>query len=633
MAEISACIMDCPDCCSFVKDTKANTILGNPDHPFTRGFICSKGKAFIRRLNAPQRILTPMLRQNWDFRSISWDAALALVAERLNNLDSTPEKVLHIRGYGYRGVLAQASLNFFQALGSAATYGSLCDETGIEACMRDFGSLNQNHPHELLNASCIVNWGRDFLRSSPHTAALIQEARKLGTRVLSISPGGQSQSLSDEFILIRPGMDRFLAAAIIKMFIRDDLFAPELLELVRDWQKFRDLVMSTSIRELLDMCGVARDQAGKIFECYRGKSPVASVLGWGLQRYAFGGENVRFINALALLTGNIGIKGGGSYFNIDSSRNLGTWSAITPDGMPDPEKRRRLALYNLGREIENCSPRVEFIWVDGHNVINQIPDSKAMELAFRDSFVVCVDGFFNDTALLADLVLPPAFMMEKEDILGSCLHDYVNYSGKLFEPKGECLSDFDILNDLGRRLSRQVLFPDSQQCLAAGLAPMNASLEKIREKGFLEGGNPRIAFAGPKFDHPDGCYCLPEKLSPEPENPRTFPMRLLSLVRGRYMHSQIPESRQQGLPVVFISKDNSFYSCYDPSKKTWLVTALGRMQVKPDFVIDIHPEAVIMRRGGWMKCWHGPNIIVQAMPTDMGDGAAYYSQCCRLDQT
>ena len=38
-----------------------------------------------------------------------------------------------------------------------------------------------------------------------------------------------------------------------------------------------------------------------------------------------------------------------------------------------------------------------------------------------------------------------------------------------------------------------------------------------------------------------------------------------------------------------------------------------------------------MRRGGWMKYGHSANVIIKPMMTDMGDGTAYYSQTCRLE--
>lgn len=630
MSSISACLLDCPDCCSFLVDAGRETVRGNPDHPFTKGFICSKGRKIFRRLQARDRITRPLLRVSSGFEPISWDKALDLAASRISSLSSRPEKILHIRGHGYRGVLAQASLNFFQCLGTSAIYGSLCDEAGIEACVRDFGSLDHNDPLDLLNARRIVNWGRDPVRSSPHVAALMVQARRNKTRILTITPGALSPAAGDDRILIRPGTDRFLAAAVIRMLMDKGLVNPLAARNSKHLEHFESIIRSESLDSLLSVCRVSRRDAELVLEYYTHGGPVATLLGWGLQRHLFGGENVRFINALAMLSGHIGQKGGGTYFNISSGRSLGSWKAVSPG--PVPFKRRQLPVFNLGQAMLEADPPVEMVWVDGHNVINQAPDSKAIIRAFQKSFVICVDGYFNDTALRSDLILPPAFMLEKEEILGSCLHNYINYSGRVVDAPGECRSDFDILKDLGRRLDPPVEFPDPEKCLEQGLKPVPITLDKLRQKGFCRAPRTEVAWPDLKFDHPDGLYRFPQALNQEPEQNSDFPLKLITHVQGRYMHSQIPEENQQGLPLVFISSTSPVYPALKSDRKTFLATELGRMEVNLKTAPDIHPQAVLMPRDGWIKCGHGPNIITAASETDMGHNAAYYSQPCRLEQ-
>lgn len=192
---VSACILDCPDACSFLVDPQARTLRANPEHPFTSGFICRKGVRYFKRLDAPERITRPLVRKKAKqglrrgkqtgpvpdgFEPVSWDDALELIARRMNALADRPEAMLHLRGHGYRGVLAQASLNFFEALGASTIHGSLCDDAGIEACIRDFGALEHNDPLDLLNARRIVNWGKDLRRSSPHTGLLVRDAGSAG---------------------------------------------------------------------------------------------------------------------------------------------------------------------------------------------------------------------------------------------------------------------------------------------------------------------------------------------------------------------------------------------------------------------------------------------------------------------
>ena len=301
--------MDCPDACSLVVDhreDKRAILRGNPDSPFTAGFTCRKIKGHIKRLQHPARIRHPLLRVNDSWRQITWEAALDLCAEKIQALRSRPKSILHIKSDGAKGVLKAATALFFSILGTSRTIGSLCDAAGFMAYVHDFGSRKNNDINDLVNAARIVNWGKDFSRSSIHTAAIIRKARKKGARVLTISPGGDgNDSYTDERIRIRPGTDRFLAAAVIRGLWEDRQLPSEFLKHTKNPQKFQDLIFGWTSEKLEGACEVGPADVEKLRHWYRQDQPTATFVGAGLQRYRYGGENTRFINALALVSGHI----------------------------------------------------------------------------------------------------------------------------------------------------------------------------------------------------------------------------------------------------------------------------------------------------------------------------------------
>ncbi len=64
-----------------VRDGKAVTVRGNPEHPVNRGKLCPKGLSEHHILDAPGRARHPMLRKNGTLVPVSWDEALdAMVA-------------------------------------------------------------------------------------------------------------------------------------------------------------------------------------------------------------------------------------------------------------------------------------------------------------------------------------------------------------------------------------------------------------------------------------------------------------------------------------------------------------------------------------------------------------------------
>ncbi len=638
--KVSSCTLDCPDLCSFSVegDGEKARVRGNPDHPFTRGFTCNKGPALLKRINHPDRIVYPLLKKNGEFTPISWDNAFDLCEERIKGF--SPEEILHIKGFGYRGVLAKASKVFFNHLGALEVYGSLCDEAGCEAVATDFGTLDHNDPEEILNSDCIVNWGRDLSRSSVHYAALVRQARKNGARVISISPGGDGNpAFSDDMVLIRPGTDRFLAAALCRMIIDSGKANPELAACSKGLDVFLQQIGSHSLEELLSYCDVSLEDAKMLFRAYRDCSAVSSLIGWGVQRYVHGAENVRYINALGVISGHIGRSGAGIYYNISSSRNFAPW-ALKKKVPP----QRSIPLQSMKDTLEQREMKVRMIWVDGINVANQVPDcSSAAALLEETEFVVGVDAFMNDTLMRCDLILPCALTMEREDLLGSAGNNFVNWSAKVLEPRGEARSDFEIMRELGSRIFDNNPIPEAEECLhrALGAGMNDESLEEIKQRGFARGKWPAVAYEGLRFGYEDGKCRLPEKLSvpenlsqPEqsssPESSASC-FSLLTLLRRNRLHSQIPEDEQQGLPILYISDSSPCLCGLSDGSRALLKTELGEMKVVLQIDPSIHPEAAIIRRGGWMKHGHSANPIIAPLITDMGYGAAYYSQKAWLE--
>jgi anaerobic selenocysteine-containing dehydrogenase len=452
--------------------------------------------------------------------------------------------------------------------------------------------------------------------------------------MLTISPGGDgNDTFSAERIRIRPGTDRFLAAAVIKLLAGGRHISPAILEHTKRPQKFLDLISGCRLEDLTDACEVRPADVEKLAHWYRQPEPVATMIGTGLQRYRYGGENTRFINALALLSGNIGIAGGGSYFHQHSYRNLNlTWTAD-----PQRKSRRSFAISTVGEEILAANaPPVKMIWINGINVVNQAPDSRRIAQAFEDvDFKVVVDAFMNDTAQRADLILPSTLMLEQEDIIGSYLHEYVQHVRPVLEPPAEARDDMTILSEIGRRLDPPINLPDTETCLRKALdwPYLQVTLEELRQTGCAGADRPTVAYADMTFDHRDGKYRFPATLHPAPAADPQYPLQLLTLVRRNAIHSQILPEDQDPPPAAWVAPDNPVLAGIDRSKDVYLVSPLGRLRIILDTMPGLHPGVVLYRRGDWMNRGGGINQLIAAAITDLGAGASFYDQHVRLENS
>src|SRR6266540_980932 len=122
------CPHDCPDSCSWivtVDDGRAVRMAGDPDHPFTNGFLCTKVARYVERTYHADRLLFPQIRAGakgeGKFRRASWDEALALIAERLQKVIDVdgPQSVLPFSYAGTMGLVQGEGIaaRFFHRLG------------------------------------------------------------------------------------------------------------------------------------------------------------------------------------------------------------------------------------------------------------------------------------------------------------------------------------------------------------------------------------------------------------------------------------------------------------------------------------------------------------------------------------
>lgn len=94
----TVCPHDCPDTCSSVatvEDGRVTACDGDPEHPFTQGFLCHKAHRYADRIYSPLRVLYPLRRAgkkgDGRFVRISWDEALIEVAECFLYAEVTPD--------------------------------------------------------------------------------------------------------------------------------------------------------------------------------------------------------------------------------------------------------------------------------------------------------------------------------------------------------------------------------------------------------------------------------------------------------------------------------------------------------------------------------------------------------------
>ncbi|MEO6364139.1 MAG: molybdopterin-dependent oxidoreductase, partial [Caldimonas sp.] len=189
----AACPHDCPDTCAMrvtVDNGVAVAVHGDPDHPTTRGALCTKVSRYTERTYHPERVLHPLKRSgakgSGRFERVSWNAALGDIAARLARIAGPGgANAEAIAPYSYAGTMGLVqgegmAARFFHRLGASRLDRTICSSAGGEALAATYGAKVGMHVEHYAESRLIVIWGSNSIVSNLHFWTYAQEAKRAG---------------------------------------------------------------------------------------------------------------------------------------------------------------------------------------------------------------------------------------------------------------------------------------------------------------------------------------------------------------------------------------------------------------------------------------------------------------------
>ncbi|ASS73309.1 molybdopterin-dependent oxidoreductase [Bacillus atrophaeus] len=652
----SACPLNCWDSCGFlvtVENEKVKKVDGDPHHPITEGKICGRGRMLETKTNAPERLRYPMKKQNGEFVRISWYQALDEIADRMQKIKETAgtTAVLHSHDYANNGLLKALDQRFFNGYGGVTEIvGSICWGSGIEAQSWDFGRSYGHAPLDIYNSKHVIVWGRNVSRTNMHLYHHLQQVKKQGATLTVIDPiFNPTAKLADRYISVKPGMDGWLAAGVLKIliqsgktnedFIRNHSFGFDEVASLLASVSLEEIIVKTetSIEELQYLAGLYAD------------GPTATFMGLGMQRYKNGGGTIRWIDALVAASGNVGIKGGGANFG-----NVQIGESFAKPKLTLPELKTQSRTFSMMTQAEEiltaADPAIEMIIVTCGNPLTQVPNTNKVKEAFEKvPMTVAIDSILTDTAKLCDYVLPTATVFEEEDIYYSSMyHHFVQYGKKLVEPQGEAKSDSWIWAELAKRLGFGELFKYStEEFLQMGLSSLEkegVTLERLKEKGHLPLPVKEVPWDDYKFLTPSGKFefvssaaekkgysGLPQLDVPEESAfhdsrlAEKYPYTLLSIHPQRSNHSQhVPFIEKMQHIQVDISPDIADEQAVQDGDVVVIFNERGRLEGKAKIMKQAHPKTINIDEGMWSAFGGSVNTLTKDTNSDNGMGSTLF---------
>jgi molybdopterin-containing oxidoreductase family iron-sulfur binding subunit len=217
---------ECAAACGIiaeVRDGRAIKLEGNPEHPVNRGALCARGQAALQGLYNPDRYRGPMVRRDNRLVPATWEEALALVRQRLDEARAS-----NAAG-GVRFVSQHENGSFgafvdqWMAAGGFGAHLAFDPEADLAARAANQAEYGSAWPAlDFTAARLIVSVGADFLdgwgASVAHQLSFADARAKLidAPRFVYIGARRSLTGLNaDEWIACRPGSELAIANALL----------------------------------------------------------------------------------------------------------------------------------------------------------------------------------------------------------------------------------------------------------------------------------------------------------------------------------------------------------------------------------------------------------------------------------
>jgi anaerobic selenocysteine-containing dehydrogenase len=386
----TTCNRDCPDACSIlatVEDGRVTRLGGDPQHPVTQGSLCYRTSRFLETQYSPERLTQPLLRRHGVLVPVSFEEAIDFVAKELLRIrqESGPAAIFHYRSGGSLGVLKMLSDYYFELFGPVTSKrGDICSGAGDAAQLLDFGEEDSHDLFDLLNAKQIILWGKNVVVSSPHTLPVLKQAQQKGAEVTLLDPVHHKTAHHvDHFHSLRPGGDFALAMAVAQVLFERGWTDPRAFEYCDHLDEFRALSASRPLSSWCAEADVEEGLAIDLAERLGPKGPCAILVGWGMGRRIFGAATVRALDALAAISGNLGVPGGGVSFYY---KRRGAYDTRFIKG--EAAAPRTVCEPLFGEELLTMKdPEIRAVWITAGNPVAMLPDSAKVAAAFGQSRV------------------------------------------------------------------------------------------------------------------------------------------------------------------------------------------------------------------------------------------------------
>lgn len=478
----------CESLCGMVatvEDGRLVALRPDKEHPLSTGFACQKGIAFTEVVNDPDRVTEPMRRRSdGTYEQVGWDEAMADISSRL-------KKIMARHGSGavgwYMGNPAAFSYAhilgvplFVVGLGRRAhffTASSQDTNSRIMASQLLYGfgvtipipDLSRTDLLVVMGANPVVSHGS--LLTAPRIKERMADIVQRGGRVVVIDPRKTETAAQFDWLGIVPDTDALLLLSLLQV-----MFADELVDRQRiagqadglDWLAERCATFTPESTE--EQTGIAADTVRALARDLA-LTPRAVIYGrLGTCAGRAGTLTSYLIDAVNLVAGNVDVAGGSVFGTFDIPGERLAFKAL--GALMRRGYRRNRSRVGGFRNVVRTEPatmmakeittpgdrRIRALFVSAGNPVLSVPNGAELSDAMGElDLSVALDFYRTETTGRCDYILPVTTMYERDDfgLPFQTFHvtPFRQVTDAVIKPRGEARSEWDILDELMRRMA------------------------------------------------------------------------------------------------------------------------------------------------------------------------------------
>ena len=448
--------------------------------------------------------------------------------------------------------------------------------------------------------------GTNMTECHPVAATRLKRALARGAKMIVADP--RRIGLADIghlYLPIRVGSDTALLLAMAHVIAREGLVDERFIaERTTGGEDFLAHVRTFTPQWASEICGVPAEDIEKAALWFGRGKPSAIYYTLGITEHICGVDNVQSLCNLALMTGNLGVEGGGvnpmrGQNNIQGAGDVGGIPANYAGFQPvtDPANQAKFKeLYGVEIDLtkdvtkidalEMAGKEIRAMLIAGENTVVSDADRKHCEHALEAlDHLVVIDIFLTETAEFADVVLPATAWAETD---GACTNTErrVQRLRAAVPPQGEAKPDWWIVAQIAKRMQIPGFEWQSAKDVfneICSLSPIYAGLDWDRiDKGEYQWPVPEKGHPGTPVLHREsfkngrGIFSVLEYRPPAEVTSDQYPMWLTTGRRLQAYHTRTQTGRAQGIDYLL---PEEYLEVHPDDMRRWNLTEGGRCRM------------------------------------------------------